>query len=438
MQENRIQLSSDNIRKIFGRLHTKSLAKKHGATQRKERKFSSVDLILSLWQLISIGEFSYDKWALQIGMLTNQKISGQAVWKRVGPPMLNVMKQLLEKSLKQRFDTLIKSSVFKYFPNVYIQDATHFPLPKWLSSAFPGSYSRSGESATAKVQAIFNLKKGAFSDFQLNSFRDNDQKDAERIVDQINKNDLVIRDLGYFTIESFKKIALKGAYYLSRYKFGLNIYDRKSEKNLNLLKGLTKLGNIDMDVEIGQKQRLTCRIIAVRVPEKVANQRRRKAKKDRHKSANHSKEYYKLLGYTIYVTNVTKDIWSDIEMVETAYRSRWYIEILFKGWKSNLKIKMDISRQYIDKQRAELLYYASLLMVCTLVMPVFISAQKQVFKENQFISILKTCAFINQQIEAFIQSKRLDKLLEQIQYFCTYESRNDRNNAIENMYKLAS
>jgi len=46
MQESRIQLSSDNIRKIFGRLHTKSLAKKCGATQRKERKFSTnnVDL----------------------------------------------------------------------------------------------------------------------------------------------------------------------------------------------------------------------------------------------------------------------------------------------------------------------------------------------------------------------------------------------------------
>lgn len=438
MQENRIQLSSDNIRKIFGRLHTKSLAKKCGATQRKERKFSAVDLILSLWQLISIGEFSYDKWAIQIGMLTNQKISGQAVWKRVGPAMLELMKQLLDKSLKQRFDPLITSSLFKYFPNVYIQDATHFPLPKWLSSAFPGSYSRSGVSATAKVQAIFNLKKGSFSDLQLHSFRDNDQKDAERIVEQINVNDLVIRDLGYFTIGSFKKIAQKGANYLSRYKFGLNIYDIQSGKKLNLLKELTKLGTIDRDIELGKKQKLTCRIIAVRVPKKVANQRRRKAKKDRHKSANHSKEYYNLLGYTIYVTNVSRDIWPDTEMIETAYRSRWYIEILFKGWKSNLKIKMDISRQYIDKQRAELLYYASLLMVCTLVMPVFISVQKQAFKENQFISILKTCAFINHQIESFIKSKRLDRLLDQILYFCTYESRNDRKNAIENMYKIAS
>lgn len=438
MQANRIQLSSDNIRKIFGRLHTKSLAKKCGATQRKERKFSTVDLILGLWQLISIGEFSYDKWAIQIGVLTKRKVSGQAVWKRVGPPMLHLMRQLLEKCLKQRFDTLIESSVFKHFPNVYIQDATHFSLPQCLSMVFPGSYSRSGKSATAKIQAIFNLKKGAFSDFQLYSFRDNDQKDAGRIAGHVKPGDLVIRDLGYFTIGSFIKIAQERAYYLSRYKFGLSIYEGKSGRKLSLLKELKKRGNIDMEVELGKKQKITCRLIAVPVSDKVANQRRRKAKKERHQSANHSKEYYKILGYTIYVTNVPKGIWSDTESVETAYRSRWYIEILFKGWKSNLKIKMDISRQYVDKQRAELFYYASLLMVCALVMPVYINAQKQAFERKQYISILKTCAFINQQIGVFIQSQRLGKILDQIQYFCTYESRNDRNNAIANMLKIVS
>ena len=438
MQVNRIQLSSDNIRKIFGRLHTKSLAKKCGVTQRKDRKFNSVDLILSLWQLISNGEFSYDKWAIQIGILTNGKVSGQAVWKRTRTPLLELMKQLLKKSLQQRFDALIDSSTFKAFPNVYIQDATHFSLPQKLSSVFPGSYSRYGYSATAKIQAIFNIKKGVFSDFKLNSFRDNDQKDAARIAEQLNTGDLVIRDLGYFVIEAFLKIAQKGAFYLSRYKFGLSVFNSKSGKKLILLKELKRRGKIDMEIEMGANKKITCRLIAVPIPTIIADQRRRKVKQNRHKNSNHSKEYYKLLGYTIYITNVTKEIWPNDESVEIAYRSRWYIEILFKGWKSNLKIKLDVARQYIDQQRAELLCYGSLLMVCVLVMPIFINAHKHVIEKKRQISILKTCAFINQHLGLILQSKSLGMILDQIQYFCVYESRNDRQNAIENMLKPAS
>ena len=435
MQGKRIQLPSDNIRKIFGRLRTNSLARYYGAVSRKQRKFSTVDLLLGFWQLLSIGEFSYDKWALQISSITKQTVSGQAVWKRMNGQLVELLKALLQKSLSRKISTIIHSPVFEHFDNVYLQDATHFSLPKTLSSAFPGSYSHSGESATAKVQAILNLKKGSFVDFQLNSFRDNDQKDSIRIVNMLNPKDLVIRDLGYHTIESFQEIDKKGGYFLSRYKYGVNVYNPLNGEEVDIIKRLKKHGHIDMEVELGKKHRQRCRLIAIPVNENIVNQRRRRAKNDRNKKANHSKEYSFLLGYTIYITNVSNKIWPNYNYIETAYKCRWYIEILFKGWKSNLKIKLDLSRPYIDKQRAEFIYYASLLMVTTLVMPIFSCLQKKAITEFKYISILKVCTIVTQHINIIVQGIDINEFIRKFQYFTRYECRNDRNNALYNMSK---
>ena len=430
MQVNRVPLSNGNIRQIFGRYRTKSLARKIGAIQRKDRKFSVVDIIISYWQLISVGEFSYDKWATQISLLTNKSISGQAVWKRIGPKMVELMKQLLQKSFKQKYDTLIDSASFQLFPNVYIQDATHFSLPRFLSPFFPGSYSKFGKSATAKIQAVFNIRRGVFSDLELTSFRDNDQKDANRITECLKENDLVIRDLGYFVLKVFSNIAKQRAFFLSRLRFGVIIFDKKTLKPLDLQKLLKKKkGIVDIQVKLGKQEKLDCRLVAVPVPPDVANKRKRKAKKDRNKKANHSKQYLNLLGYTIYITNVPEDIWS-VEQIEKAYRSRWYIEILFKGWKSNLNIKISIPEKYINQQRVEFFFYASLLMVNLLVIPIFLKAQKWGIKKKQYISILKTCAFISQNTGLFINSKNWNYLIDIIQYSCVYEYRNDRENSI--------
>lgn len=430
MQVNRIPFREDNIRQIFGTFKTKSLASKIGASQRKDRKFSVIDIIISYWQLTSIGEFSYDKWASQISILVNKNISGQAVWKRLSPQLVELVKLLLEKSFKRKLEGFIDSAIFQHFQNVFIQDATHFPLPRFLSTIFPGSYSRHGATATAKIQAIFNIRKGIFSGFKLTSFRDNDQKESNSITKQLKENDLVIRDLGYFVLKSFSNIKKKKAFFLSRYKYGINIYNKETLERLDLNKLLkSKKGIIDIEVKLGKQEKLDCRLVAIPVPSPVANKRRRKAKKDRHKSANHSKNYLQMLGYTIYITNVPQDIWT-VEQIDKAYRARWYIEILFKGWKSHLNMEITIPERYMNQQRVEFFFYANLLMINLLVMPVFLKAQKQVLKNEKYISILKTCAFISQNMVLFITNTNWEPLVDIIQYSCLYETRNDRTNSI--------
>jgi Transposase DDE domain len=340
------------------------------------------------------------------------------------------LKKLLEVSFRQKFKTLFDKGLFGSFNNVLVQDATHFSLPRSLCAVFPGSYSKYGEAATAKVQAVFSLTKGVFSNFKLCSFRDNDQKDALRIVEMINKGDLVIRDLGYFTLPSFISIKGKGAHFLSRFRYGLIVHDTDTGCRFNLLRYLKKNGRIDKWVEIGTGQKLKCRIVAVPLSKKIAAERRRKAKADRNKKANHSAAYLELLGYSIYITSVSSEIWSPRQVAQ-AYRCRWYIEILFKGWKSGLHIKLNIPERYVDQQRAEFFFYASLLLVSLVVVPIFIRATMAGFKLGRCISMLKTCSFIIQEIQTLNRSKRLDRLLDHIVYHCAYEHRKSRINAIE-------
>ena len=50
-----------------------------------------------------------------------------------------------------------------------------------------------------------------------------------------------------------------------------------------------------------------------------------------------SDEYLSWITFTFYVTNVESEIWTH-KVVGTIYRLRWQIELIFKQWKSLLRI----------------------------------------------------------------------------------------------------
>ena len=424
---------SNKVTSFFSLFNANYIAKKVGASKRKERKASSTDIIVSYWKALSVGTFSYDIWAQQISNTIGKTYSKQAIWKRIGPEFITLLKILIEKSFKQKLDKFIDNKLFNHFKNVYIQDATHFKLPRFMSDFYPGSYSRYGKSSTLKIQATLNITKGLYSNFDLSSFRDNDQKESPNILKSLKQNDLIIRDLGYFVLDVFNKIDKNGAYFLSRLRYGVTLYEKDNTKNIDILKLLEKQMGKALDIELclGKNKILKCRVIAIPVPENIKNERIRKAKKDRSKSANHSKEYYKRLGYTMYITNVPNTIWS-VNDVNNAYKSRWYIETLFKGWKSSLKMNTTIPKRYANKISVDFYIYANMLMINILVLPIFIHINNiESEKSNKFISIIKIFSYIFNNIRIILKVNSVMHFIEDMRYYCTYESRIKRNNALE-------
>lgn len=393
---------------------------------RQPKKIIISNLLLSYWLLLSRHKFSYRCWASELSLLQEEKVQGDSIRRYMTPEMLTFVQGLLRKSLETRYSTFMESKGFEVFPAVYVQDATHFQLPKHLSAAFPGSGGVCEGTATAKIQAVLSLKYGQFTDFQLGSFRNNDQGDALRFVEHLNTGDLLIRDLGYFKLGAFQAIAQKKAYFLSRYRPGVVVTDAQTKKRIPLLKTLKKKQFIDMDVIIGTKDSVKCRLIAVPVPEEVAQKRREKAAKDRHKDANHSEEYMKLLSYSIFITNVPVEIWA-LEQVVKAYKCRWYIEILFKGWKSHLRLGKNFPEGQITEFKARFFIYASLLMVTMIVMPAFSYLQKRVQTKGRQVSILRLCEFINSFLSLILMTDKGDFLVEVAENQCCYQKRRKPN-----------
>jgi Transposase DDE domain len=93
--------------------------------------------------------------------------------------------------------------------------------------------------------------------------------------------------------------------------------------------------------------RLPCRLIAWRLPPKVAARRRRKlraqVRRKEGKGAVPSAERLARCDWAILLTNVPEERLS-IDEARVLYRARWQIELLFKRWKSQGRIdEMDSS-----------------------------------------------------------------------------------------------
>ena len=94
-------------------------------------------------------------------------------------------------------------------------------------------------------------------------------------------------------------------------------------------------------------------------------------------------------------------------------------------------MRINIPERYLTKQRAEFFFYASLLMVNLLVMPLFTHAIKVGRNMKKQLSILKICEFITQQLHAIVRIKKMDKLIDQAVYYGAYEKRVNRINIAE-------
>ena len=81
------------------------------------------------------------------------------------------------------------------------------------------------------------------------------------------------------------------------------------------------------------------RLIAYRLPEEVRKDRvrRKKLEYKRRYGKIPPKKLLKSLQYSIYITNIPKEKVS-AKMIGTLYRIRWQIELIFKEFKSLMKI----------------------------------------------------------------------------------------------------
>ena len=426
-----VQSKCKLITNIISNRALNRIAVKSGFKKRAYKKISPLSIIGSYLNFISNGKFSFSAWAVELSSMISCTVSKQGIYKRMTPLLVNYLKMVLESIVSGQIlsKSLLKTRHFSDFKNVYLHDATSFSLPLHLVHRFPGHFS-SGAKAVAKIQTVFNLTKRCFSFFELTGYTCADIKSTPVVNQKLKAGDLIIRDLGYFAIHCFEQVMQADAFFLSRFKHNVAVREIQNAAPVNLMKILRKNNTIDVQVWLSSLMPLPVRLVAVELPSSIANARRRKARKDnRSPKLNHSKAYYFLLGYAIYITNVPVAIWS-VQQISEAYKCRWYIETIFKSWKSNLNARYTDCERYANELTVETHFYLLMIYVCIIIMPLLTLIEKHCHKRKLKvqISLLKLTSFIASSLHQLMNNLIYKPLIERIIYYVKYDKRSDYKN----------
>jgi hypothetical protein len=427
---------------VFSTKKINQISRQSGFCQRKRKKITPVKFLNGFFMMVSKGINTYEQWGKEIGKLDNKDpVSKQAVWKQMTPATVRFAKLLLQEKISEQLTgvKLKVQGIFSPFNEVHLHDSTSILLPDELVKDFPGNNNcKHKRKAIAKIEIVYNFTKGSFSFFDLLSFSKNDQSLAGTILPFMKPNDLVIRDMGFFASDVLGEIHRRGAYFLTRKPFTVQIYDIHTHNRIDLAKQLKKKGWMDQEVLVGNNK-VKMRLVAIPLPADKAAERIRKAKQNRDKRFNHSKEYYTLLNYVIFLTNVPAEIWT-LQQVADAYRLRWRIEIIIKTWKSGFNLGKLIHRGCTDKNRVECIIYLMLLFMVIFQLRWYEYFANHILKKyNKHISLLKLAKLITALIEQIIMNRVTEmQLQKQILKHTLYESRKDRIHTMEFYYSLAA
>lgn len=411
-----------------------------------DSKITATNFVMSFFLMISQNNCTLKDWAIELSKVVKRVFSRGIIQAKLQYRQVDFVKALLKEVLqKQVYQTSIEqlsSNLLSSFNRVLLEDSMCLKLPSNLSNFFPGAHSSKGAVATARIQARMDLVSGQTTHLEIQSFRDNDQKFGPHILHTLQAGDLVIRDLGYYRLAILRLINWMNAFFLSRYRFGTNVYDGLTQEQINLnalLKEAKKKGTqvLELQVFIGAQQMLPVRLVAIRVPQQVEQERRRKALKDRNQTHNHSKEYYENLAWTILITNVSSDVWSPKQMLQV-YGFRWRIEIVFKAWKSHFNFeRLFSSKQSLTPPRAMITLCLLLIWITLFFVSAFNFFLSKVYNTKQrFVSILKFAKFFKEHFEQLINCPDEDFFVELVAKHCVYDKRLKIPNFCQNLYLL--
>jgi hypothetical protein len=215
------------------------------------------------------------------------------------------------------------------------------------------------------VQFEFDLLSGKVCDLQITDAHSQDNANAKSTACRVEPGSLLIRDLGYFSLEAFGQIAARGGYFISRLKPNIKLYCLQTAKSLDLpsiSRRMKRYGlqRLEVDVCLGDTYKVPVRLFAEKVDKAVAEKRVREARAAASRKGRTLTDKYKeYAALNLFVSNVPGE-WLLAKHVRTLYRLRWQIELRFKVWKSLCHLHLI---RPMKRYRFEAYLYAKLLAI---------------------------------------------------------------------------
>src|SRR5947209_15231241 len=348
---NTITHVAETVQRIIGE-EAEQLAREVGFLKRK-RVLSGADFVQSLilgW--LQEPEITLDGLT-QVLERREVSISASGLSQRFTPEAATLLQRVLERlSAEQMEVEPVEIELLKQFSAVILEDSSTITLPAKLAEVWRGCGGSTGTSEAAiKLFVRWDVLRGELQGPGLEHGRRNDKRGPLALSD-LPDGCLYVADLGFFGVQRLSAIAhgepgQTGVkrYFVSRYQ-SKTVLQTRSGHRINL-RGILpeQVGQVvEVGALLGQAGRLPVRVILLRVPKEVADQRReriREAAQDQGRSPDEEVLY--LADWTIVLTNVPRRRLSS-EQVLVIVRLRWQIERLFRLWKEH---------GYIDQWRSK-------------------------------------------------------------------------------------
>lgn len=288
-----------------------------------------------------------------------EKINSKECAEFVKAVTIKVMTHEVNKAIAK---LLKKKKKSKLFHRILLQDSTVISLPETVSRIFRGC-GGSASKAAVKCDIILDQQNHLILKCKCFSGRIPDVCASEDILNVAEERDLIIRDMGYFNLTHFAKLIQNNIWFISRLKNNIHIYLNKDDEDpVEIIEYLDKLiknkTKIDLDLYIGKKERVPVRLVGIKVPKEIVEERRNQYIKAHGRKKTPSEDLLQWYEYTLMVTNISRNSLS-LNSVIKIYKIRWQIELFFKNMKSQLKIDNFTGK---NKYRILCILYSKLIM----------------------------------------------------------------------------
>ncbi|PGP75972.1 IS4 family transposase, partial [Bacillus cereus] len=404
-QKQELSLFAEELYRYMSPATLNQLAIEAGGMKRKRKCHGHHFLSLCVWLNQQIATTSLTQLCSQLETSTGILLSPEGLNRRFNSASVAFFRTVFTTLLQAKIGGLSKIShtLSTYFERILILDSTTFQVPDRFASTYPGA---GGCSHKAGVK----IEPGKRSDQAYGATR----------TGMAQKNELYIRDLGYFRLQDFKSIQDKQGYYLSRLKLPTKIYRKEFETvvfktkpaqlrpvyiqiHLEEIMNQLQPGQVYElhDVYVGSKDKLPTRIVVYKCTEEQKQKRLRdRAIREKKKGITYTERTKLLQGITVYMTNIPME-WVSKEKIYDLYSLRWQIELLFKIWKSWFQIHRCKS---IKQERLECHLYGQLISILLCSSTMFKMRELLLRKKQKELSEYKAMYIIKDYFSLFHQA----------------------------------
>jgi len=280
----------------------------------------------------------------QVAGRRDVEVTDSAICQRFTRETAEMLHIVLQRLVAIRWEEeKVNIPLLKSFSAVIVEDSTVVTLPSELIGIWKGCGGTENTSGAAvKAFTRWDVLNGELIGPVLTDGRVNDHKSPFSIED-LPAGSLSIADLGFFAIYRYCNVAhgkrdssgrKQKRYFLSRLQMGTNLYDRTGRKLT--LKGLLPQEENqvkEFGAVLGQKNGVAVRVLIVKVPDDVAQDRKDDLVRTAQKHGNvPSEEALEMAHWTILITNIPRK-YANYQEIFVLLRLRWQIERLYRLWK---------------------------------------------------------------------------------------------------------